>query len=657
MLFVLGQVYDRELKDVDARHRDLSDHPRSRSEDDRRPSRPSIASTSRRGRWYDLLQILEREVELPQSTGESGLPQVPHRAALGEGAEGSRRARSRPIATSSSVDGNHEPTLQALDGLVHGEQEPVLAAQVLEPIFEAGGEWERLIDVLEVMVKHADDPVPQASSCCTASRTITSAASRTPGRPSRPTVARCTRTRPNETTIAHLERLAGSPRAGGAGGALRGRARPAHGAARVRSRCCSRVARVYELEELERRQGDRHLPPRARDRRGEQDAILALDRLYQRQGGLARAIRDPASRDPPRRHRSGDHRAAVPARSALRAEPVGHRRRARGVSRDPDVRSQPLRRRCPRSSCLFAEGQRQIEIAAVLEPLYRLGEQWEKLVKINEVQLGKIEGQDDRLQMIQRIAEVYEHRLVDQGSAFVWWAQALREVPRSELAGEEVERLARATHGWDELAQVCRTVIEEHGASHRPRRTRTCSGSCTCGWRAILEEELHDVTKAEEAYLQVLSIDGNRRRRWSRSIASTAARRCGRAGRHPASPHRHHHRHRGDRRAVLPARPRLLRHARRPDEAVGAYSAILDDRFAQHAGARGPRAGLLPSWAVGRAVRRLREDGRHRAWRRGHGRVLRAHGEDRLRRPRRPRAGPSTCGVVCSTCAARIRSR
>ena len=35
----------------------------------------------------------------------------------------------------------------------------VLAAQVLEPVFETAGEWEKLIDVLEVMVHHAEDPL------------------------------------------------------------------------------------------------------------------------------------------------------------------------------------------------------------------------------------------------------------------------------------------------------------------------------------------------------------------------------------------------------------------------------------------------------------------------------------------------------------------
>src|SRR5260370_25059114 len=71
MLFVLGQVYDRELKDatraietyqtiLDLDHEDVT----------------AIQALDRlyqqTSRWYDLLQILEREGELSSSTGDTG---------------------------------------------------------------------------------------------------------------------------------------------------------------------------------------------------------------------------------------------------------------------------------------------------------------------------------------------------------------------------------------------------------------------------------------------------------------------------------------------------------------------------------------------------------------------------------------------------------
>src|SRR5204863_9773366 len=57
------------------------------------------------------------------------------------------------------MDPSHEPTLRALEELMGGREEPVLAASVLEPIYESAGEWDRVIAVYEVMQAHSEDPV------------------------------------------------------------------------------------------------------------------------------------------------------------------------------------------------------------------------------------------------------------------------------------------------------------------------------------------------------------------------------------------------------------------------------------------------------------------------------------------------------------------
>ncbi|HEY2216428.1 MAG TPA: tetratricopeptide repeat protein, partial [Solirubrobacteraceae bacterium] len=150
---------------------------------------------------------------------------------------------------------------------------------------------------------------------------------------------------------------------------------------------------------------------------------------------------------------------------------------------------------------LFAEGVKQIEIAGILEPLYRMAEQWEKLVKIYEVQLDKLTGADERMQLIQKIAETHEHKLVDQPSAFIWWAQAVREAPKSELAIEEVERLAEACHTWEDLVGIYQQVLEERGDDSDTQR------HVLSRLARVYENQLRDNARAEEAYLQVLSID------------------------------------------------------------------------------------------------------------------------------------------------------
>ena len=506
MLFVLGQVYDRELKDstraIETYQTILDLDPEDVT---------SIQALDRLyqagGRWYDLLQILEREVELAGSTGES----VSLKYRIGQLWEKELKDLGRAVEAYRdllTIDGSHEPTLKALDGLAHGEQEPVLAAQVIEPIYEAAGDYTRLIDILEVMVRHAEDPVRRVELLHRIAdyheRALDDgkAAFKAYGRALHDDSA-------HEGTLGHLERLAD-----GTGGWAELAELYEVELTRLTEplgqvEMLLRVARVYESE---LGQADKAISTfrRVLDIDAEnKEAILSLDRLYQAAESykelseiLRREIRLGGTDEEVialqfrlgqlfEQNLSDIDSALEVYREILNSDPA----------HSPTVTALEL---------LFAEGQRQIEIAAVLEPLYRTGEQWEKLTKINEVQLGKIENLDDRLQMIQRIAEVHEHRLVDQGSAFVWWAQALRESPRSELAGEEVERLAASTHGWDELAQVCRTIIDEQKSSADPAETkREIQRVVYLRLARILEEQLQDVAKAEEAFLQVLSIDPN----------------------------------------------------------------------------------------------------------------------------------------------------
>ena len=111
-----------------------------------------------------------------------------------------------------------------------------------------------------------------------------------------------------------------------------------------------------------------------------------------------------------------------------------------------------------------------------------------------------------------------------------------------------------------------------------------------------------------------------------------------------APAHRRHHRHRRDHRALLPPRPRPVGGARQLGRGGQGVQRRPRQRLAQQARARVAGAGLLQQRAVAGAVRHLREDGRHRPRRRGHGRLLRAHGQDRAGRPRRPREGGRPVG-------------
>jgi tetratricopeptide (TPR) repeat protein len=157
MLYVLAQVYDRELGDV-AKAIETYQGILDLDADEL----PAIQSLDRlygqAERWYDLLSNLERQVELADNTGETvslkyrigNLWQI----RLGDMARAIESYRE-----ALDMDPSHAETLHALDGLVHGKVEPVMAARVLEPIYETTGEFAKLVDVLEVMVAHNEDPL------------------------------------------------------------------------------------------------------------------------------------------------------------------------------------------------------------------------------------------------------------------------------------------------------------------------------------------------------------------------------------------------------------------------------------------------------------------------------------------------------------------
>src|SRR5215831_12053594 len=156
MYFVLGQVYDRELGDAERAIETYQTILDLDSQD-----YEAIQALDRlfqqTSRWVDLLQILEREVELARSSAETVA--IKHRiGSLWENELGDLARAVEAYRDVLAIDGQHEPTLAALERIVHGAGEPAAAARVLEPIYETGGEWDKLVDVYEVMVAHADDP-------------------------------------------------------------------------------------------------------------------------------------------------------------------------------------------------------------------------------------------------------------------------------------------------------------------------------------------------------------------------------------------------------------------------------------------------------------------------------------------------------------------
>ncbi|MBV8761915.1 MAG: tetratricopeptide repeat protein, partial [Deltaproteobacteria bacterium] len=494
MLYVLAQVYDRELGDVGKAietYQGILDLDADEL--------PAIQSLDRlygqAERWYDLLGNLERQVELAESTGET--VSLKYRIGnlwqlrLGDVARAIESYRE-----ALEMDPSHAETLSALDGLVHGKVEPVMAARVLEPIYETGGEYAKLVDVLEVMVAHNEDPLARVDLL----HRIAQLHEQMIGNAHAAFDAHAralVNDSGNEKTLGHIERLA----------EITGTWEPLaslYGAEAAKSLdiprqvdLYSRLARVWEQELGDVTKAIATYKKISEVEFDNKPAVLALDRLYTQTAQwpelaetLKREIQlaegDQAVAELQFRlgqtleNQLGDRKGAVETyREILTAHPT-HEGALAALEN------------------MFHGGHLQSDIGTVLEPLYEAASEFGKLHSIYEVQLTKLVG-PDRQAMYQRLAELAETRLYDQSKALTWWAEALVEDPKWERALEESERLAGETGAWQDMVSAYTRALEKTTDKETRRATNLRLAR-------VHEFELHDPAHAVETHLKVLEI-------------------------------------------------------------------------------------------------------------------------------------------------------
>jgi tetratricopeptide (TPR) repeat protein len=493
MLFVLGQVYDRELGDQERAVETYS------SIIDIDPEDYDAAQALDRlyqqlERWYDLLAVLERQTEMAPSPAEV----VSLRFRIGELWREHLKDLARAVEAYRQVlamDPAHEPTVAALEALMAGSDEPVLAAQVLEPIYEGAGEWDKVVAVYEVMQAHSDEVARRVELLGRIAEieerrlAHQNAAFDVYGRALRvdPT---------NQDVLGQLERLAAETGHWPKLANLFATELDKIEDPRRQVDLLLRLGRVYEEETSQPEQAIATYRRALEVESDSKPALVALDRLYgraQQWDELADVVRREIRVAPSDEQRVAltfrlaqiyelaimDLPKAVEAyREILVAEP-GHLETRAALER------------------MFMGGTMQLEIGEVLEPLYRAGEEWERLHQIYEVQLARVTDLAERQTLLRRLAEIAEHKLVDQVAAFGWWAEAVKEDPASAQALDELLRLARATHQWDAYV----TTMSDSASADQPPPVRR---DVLLRLAASFEGDLGNLERAEKALLQVL---------------------------------------------------------------------------------------------------------------------------------------------------------
>jgi tetratricopeptide (TPR) repeat protein len=448
--------------------------------------------------WQELLNVLTHEAELCEDADES----ISYQYRIAELYETHLDDVPRAIELYREIlarEPSHAPTLKAIEGLKSGDRDPLTAASVLEPVYEASGDWPKLIGVLEVQARFSEDPMSKVDILHRVARLYVESL-RDPFAAFDVYARALQVDNGNEETLSSLERL------GGLGDRWPQVAKlydaELEKLADQPGRMVDlglRTAQIYEvqLEDIDSAVA-RYRQVLAADPEN-LAAVSALDRLFartERWADLAQVLAREAEigQTPDEilefkfrlgqvyETRLSDLDAAIAAyRDVLAAAPE-HMPTLEAIER------------------LFAAGTKQAEIAEVLEPLYQAAADWDKLQRVHEAQLGHIEEPSDRLAMYYRMAELAEEKLLDVAAAMAVYARAMKEVPLDEKTGEEIERLAGSVDGgWESLANCYADVL---GLHTDPDVQRVVGGRLA----RTFEEELGDITKAEETYRYVLGV-------------------------------------------------------------------------------------------------------------------------------------------------------
>ncbi len=494
----MGRVFEGQLEDsekaIDAYQRVLEIDP-----DDLTALGHLDALYEETAQWRDLLQVLERQAELV----EDPEPRVELRFRIGELWRLHLEDPTRAIEIYREIlvqEPDHGPTLQALGAMSRDAVEPLAAAEVLEEVHLAAGRYQELAEAREITVRFTEDPIDrvellhQLAEIYEIQLDDESGAFRSFVR-ALPLDCR------NELTLDSLERLAEQT----------GR--------------WHEVASRYD-EEVQKKKDESptdvvHLAKRAAvinevhldDVDGaisryqfvvdvdpsDVAAIEALDRLYEqteRWDDLAATLRmEAAVATTPEEVLNLQFRTGQIFQNRLGNVESAIAQYREIVAAAPEY--------VPAVSALegmFAQGVRPLEIGEVLEPLYRMQGNWDRLLSVQEVQVEHQKDPVERVVMMHRLAEIAEDKAADHARAFSWMQRAVLEDPSHDHSIGEVERLSAIVDGWFDLASTYANGIEQ---------TVDPLSKAELGRRLarVYEEQLEDLERAEETYRFVLGVD------------------------------------------------------------------------------------------------------------------------------------------------------
>lgn len=498
ILYQMGAVFERELNDrvkaIDTYQRVLELDP----DDFEALGRLDVLHQAS-GNWTDLLGILSQEAELTADAEEA----IGFQYRIAEIYDQRLHDVERAVELYQqilNIQTGHAATLTALERIKDASGSAALAAaNVLEPVYEAMGEYEHLIGALEVQVAHAQDSFSEVELLHRIAGLYEEgllAHEKAFEVYSRAVKADST----NTESLAAVERLAMALGRWSDVATLYRSELDATADVDHKVELGMRVSQLFEvqLEDVESAiAGYKAVLAVSPNNPG---ALTSLDRIFEanaRWNELVAVLRQRAEvADSPEEILDFKFRLADLMQGRLNAT-------SDAIAMHGEILAAAPEHAGARAAleALFDAGTEQLQIAELLKPLYESAGEWDKLSEVRKAQLEHTREPADRLELFYKLAQDHEENLVDVEGAFEIFGAALNEFPLDERAGEEIERLAGAVDdGWVRLAVVYADIVSQEGVDP------TVQAILASRLARVYEEELADVEKAKESYRFSLSV-------------------------------------------------------------------------------------------------------------------------------------------------------
>lgn len=452
--------------------------------------------------WHDLLHILEREAEIATDPNDV----LAYRFRAGRIWEQRLDNVPRAIELYRGVlDANpeHPAAIEALEALMVAGKEALAAAAVLGPLYEQAGEWRKLIATYEVEIAQSDDAFRKVELL----HKVADLYER-PDRLNEPenafgAYAKAFRIDPlNDLSLEALERIASMLELWPRLSALYDEGMEAAAEPDLKVALGLRAARVYEEEESKPVDAILRLRRVLECDPENATALRGLDRLYRATAAWRELVEILPREEAIAENEDEALMFKFDRGQVLQQELHDVSGAIQAYREILDINPQHAATRAS-LELLFAEGSQQMEIAGILEPIYQAGEEWERLAKLLEHKVELYEEPAERIEVIHRIADLYENRLGAPESAFQWLGQGLALVPDDDRTAEELDRLAPTLmSGWEDLARIYAqilTTVEAGDIKLRAGKKLAC----------IYEEQIGDAERTQQVWEHLLEVDGH----------------------------------------------------------------------------------------------------------------------------------------------------